>query len=654
MHGNSWNPLGRMLPKIWVLFIMAAPLLFGGNRVWAWSLWGGGFGLLTVWWALLHWQGCVRRLSWKPLIPVAIPFFILWGDIVASLWGLSVHGVWQQAQNVLGEPIRQWGTLNPEGTMLGLVQLLLYGLVFSVSYAIGYRSGHLRRLLQGLAVAGGLQALYGLYVVSLTSEFVLWWPKDWYVNSVTGTFINKNSYATYAAMASLASLWWGLRAFEKVWVKVRGDKYPGLMFLQNMNAAFFLPILLCCLNFAALFLSHSRAGLASFLIGFIVFLALWVRHNHQVRLPRFSGVFLILFLGVLGVFALNSSQEIMSRFSKISEDITNRVEIYKPSIQLIDNNKIFGYGYKSFPEAIHLVREDNPEIWDPARITKIHNTYLQIIAEIGFIGFAAILSIFFVVFFNIFRSKSVFEDAREYIPIYALTCVICVHSLVDFSLEIPGLALTWLALLGALYGCATKYKVSEVKGGWMCFVYAGVGSGLAIILFLLAWSQMYQAQEPLLRKFQGDPSSVTSVELVTLRDLDNPLWESAESAHLLGRVYLELYNRESDAPYLQKAQERLEKAARHDPMNPYIWLYLSEIKRVAGQFDQSVADLMMSLWVDIAEPRLMVHRVQVGFELWNYMDRSEKQRIHRQLYLARKYDPAAVGQLMKKFPEKGL
>ncbi len=110
------------------------------------------------------------------------------------------HPLWLQAGAVLGGQIGGRISVNPHETGTALMRLLSYAGVFWLALQLGAQPHGARRIVQAIALAGLAYAAYGLLVFLLDLNLVLWWRKWTWINGVTSSFVNRNSYATYAGL----------------------------------------------------------------------------------------------------------------------------------------------------------------------------------------------------------------------------------------------------------------------------------------------------------------------------------------------------------------------------------------------------------------------------------------------------------------------
>ena len=204
------NLLGRIAFWAFLLIVILALLPFGANRPWSWSLLSLLLGAVTLLWV-------ASKVLDRGRIAVPLrrcwPFLALFGLIV--LWPLLQssgfppaswhHPLWSQAAEALGEPLNGAVSVNPGATREAVMRLLGYGAVFWLALQFGRNTYRARQLLWALACSAAPYALYGLIVKATGNDTILWFDKWAYPNSITSTFVNRNSYATFAGMGFLCT-----------------------------------------------------------------------------------------------------------------------------------------------------------------------------------------------------------------------------------------------------------------------------------------------------------------------------------------------------------------------------------------------------------------------------------------------------------------
>ena len=95
---------------------------------------------------------------------------------------------------------------------------------------------------------------------------------------------------------------------------------------------------------------------------------------------------------------------------------TTHRDLYKTAFNMFDDNKLFGIGPKVFRIECNRIEYRSGSL---SCSTHPHNTYLQLLAETGLIGFFIILSIFFITIYNFakhlffkMQNKILFSDPQ--------------------------------------------------------------------------------------------------------------------------------------------------------------------------------------------------------------------------------------------------
>ena len=95
------------------------------------------------------------------------------------------------------------------------MRVLTYGAVFWLALQWGRDRERARNILVALVLAGVAYGFYGLVMYLGEYRMVLWVEDAPYGAHVTSTFINRNSYATYAVLGLLCTAGLYLESFFK-------------------------------------------------------------------------------------------------------------------------------------------------------------------------------------------------------------------------------------------------------------------------------------------------------------------------------------------------------------------------------------------------------------------------------------------------------
>lgn len=435
-----------------LLFWAPAPL--GSNRPWAWSLLAVLAGALLGLWAVGVALAPPRR--WRAVWPVAVA-----GLLTVPVWawaGLQALPAGEAAGwlGLAGGPLPLWGVVGSGAAPLvgldaaaggeALMRLVAYGAVFFLAWGLGQDGAQARRVLWAVLAATTACSFYGLLDHFAGWETILGSPKAHYLGDVTGTFVNRNSFATYAnlgvvvALVLLAEPFLGVRA---------GDDLRRVVVhaIERLLGWRSLLVLALIVLVTASLQSHSRGGLLSLAVAAVVVLLLLflvARPRARVALP----VLLVVGLGAWGVVQVSgvtTLERLYQADGNADVDAGSRMTFWQVSLELVRERPLVGHGHGSFEAALAQRRDERFGL----PVDKAHNTYIEHLVELGVPATTALYLGPVVLF--LYALRGVFARRREQVMALAAvgaTVLVALHALVDFSLQIPAVACTYAALLG--------------------------------------------------------------------------------------------------------------------------------------------------------------------------------------------------------------
>jgi len=160
-----------ILHKLLLLLVVLAPLPLGSNREWAWTLCAFIAAVITLGWAL---QALVRpqqvSMSLKPPVIILFLAVVTWAwlqtmawvpaDWKHPLWGLNAEVLAQ----VTGGPLPGSISLSAQDSLIAVMRLLSYGLVFFLAFQYGRNREKALSTFKWIAFAGFAYAIYGLII----------------------------------------------------------------------------------------------------------------------------------------------------------------------------------------------------------------------------------------------------------------------------------------------------------------------------------------------------------------------------------------------------------------------------------------------------------------------------------------------------------
>ena len=443
-----------------------APLPLGSNRAIFWVINALVASVILV----LFVGGELRsrhdsRFDWRPLAWVmsVIVIWAVWMVIQAVPYTPKSlhHPIWSEVAEAL-PGLRGAISINPSTTWATIAEFVPIVLLGVVAARLANDGRRARVLLNVIAVACVVVALYGLMAFALGLDRVVWLDDASFEGYLTGTFIGRSAAATYFVVGVSCACALMLARIETVTTR-QGDASWSVQLPAAAGAAFPYLVALAILV-VAIFFTGSRGGIIAAALALIVTMWLSVRRSRGGRRAMAA----IVVLGAVGLIALAvlSSHVILDRLAAGGIIDDNRRQIYSDTIRMIMARPLLGQGAGTFADAFPLFNNnaDIGRVW-----IRAHSSYLQGAAELGLPVFGlvmiAILGVLVVTWVGSGR-----KAAPTPASVAALGAAIAtgVQSAVDFSVQLQGISLTLVALVGAGFGEAvagrSRLRVSGGRG----------------------------------------------------------------------------------------------------------------------------------------------------------------------------------------------
>jgi O-antigen ligase len=392
-------------------------------------------GLLAAYGAVALFRGAplpvpLARLGW-PLAALAVVLgwaAIQSSTLVPATWQ---HPIWQRAGTVLGEDLAGSISVYPAAGWMAIIWTATVAANFILAVQFARRPGNARLIAYALAATAGMIAAYGLVVYYRGNHSVLWYPKHAYLNALTATFINRNTFAAYAGMALVCTV--GLILDQRRYAAAR--RALSLMLLGVIALSLY----------AALLLTGSRAGAAVSGAGVAVLLALRLPRFRRRRKAALAGlVFAIVAVAVLVVVG---GHLLVARFANLDSDFAGRLAVDGRVLAAIREAPWLGYGLGAFERTFTMFRDGSiapHAVWEYG-----HNDWLEALLALGVPVGLLLWFIFGWILAHCLRAACSRDDTAIYGAIATGACTLSLlHSTVDFSIQIQGFALPLTTLLG--------------------------------------------------------------------------------------------------------------------------------------------------------------------------------------------------------------
>ena len=205
-----------------------------------------------------------------------------------------------------------------------------------------------------------------------------------------------------------------------------GLYFINIKFLKKNRILNFICLIIILSAVFCIFISAERASVLFFFISFFSLFFLLLKN----RLIIFLAILVMLFSFLIDYIYKNKTylrlvNHTVSQFeSRVEEKNFNffnfvpiaHRDLYKTAFNMFNNNKLFGIGPRAFRVECNKSEYKSGSL---SCSTHPHNTYLQLLAETGLVGFLIILFIFLTVIYNFikhlflkFKNKILFSDPQ--------------------------------------------------------------------------------------------------------------------------------------------------------------------------------------------------------------------------------------------------
>ena len=432
---------------IFVAGLAWTPLWYGSNDLFAWGINAVLFpGLAVAYELSLLARNEPHPIALKTLRVPAVLFaavvtFILVQNATAipSL----AHPIWETASKALGQPLVGSISVNRDLTTLALLRLITSASVFWIAVQLCRDTLRANRLIEAIATVGVAYSTYGLVDFAAKTGRLAWFGTHLTKGYVSSTFINRNSLATYAGICLLLICSLILRRYRHYFAEVTGSwrhRVACLIDATGQGGATLLAAAFLVL--VALLLTGSRGGIVSTMLGLIVFGAITLSHkSRRLRLPIFG-------IAVAATVCVGFGSPLLDILAQRGLGDDNRFAVYLITLQSIMDLPFTGFGYGTFVDVFPMYRDRSIGlfgVWEQA-----HNTYLEVLQGLGLI-FGSMLIATIALLARSCVNGAIERRENFTVPCVAVgvICLVGLHALVDFSLQIQAVTLTFAAILGA-------------------------------------------------------------------------------------------------------------------------------------------------------------------------------------------------------------
>ena len=437
-----------------------------------------------------------------------------------------------------------------------LIRILVYGFLF---FAILHNLHRLETTHIVAVALLGLGTLIAMYAISqvLTGSDRVWHfaRPEIYHGRGSGTFINPNNLAAYLAMLTPLGLAYTLTSRQH---------YVGKILCGYASVVMF----------AGLVATFSRYAWIASAISLIVFFVILLRNRDY----RLQGLLMLgAFVGIITIFAIfaqpgRGQTGILTRAAQV-EDV--RFKVWPAAIAIWKDNMLLGAGPAHFD---HRFRQYRPEALQ-ARPDRVHNDYLNTLADWGIVGGAFLLAILGIFAAEVFRSWRYVKRAQNDLTTKRSNksafvlggslglLAFLIHSIFDFNMHVPAvaiLAVTLAALVAGHFRFASESYWHTVR--WLLRIPVALVLG-AGIYFLGKFTMTHTTEARLISRAAAAPANSASyVDALQKAFAADP--KNFDTAYSIGEA-LRMQSWQGREGFDEVAEDAISWFQRSATLNPY-------------------------------------------------------------------------------------
>ena len=339
-------------------------------------------------------------------------------------------------------------SLIPNHTLGEGLELLSYFLLGFLIVRTVTERRQIMRIFSVLIAMGIFEAFYGMFELYNKNPRILFYKKIHYLDTVTGTFVNRNHFSGYLEM--IIPLTIGLILARGKIFSLAGMRWRDkvLMLSERKFSGYLLIAVAIVVMAVGIIFSRSRSGIFLLIFSFILFFGWSLIYSRKKEdQKKWASHFLkVIFIIILAVSLYVGIDSTLERFSPDRLLNEQRPVFWKNTLSFFADFPLVGTGLGTFAS----LYPDWDEGGNLVRIYHAHNDYLEYLSELGIIGFILLVGgvlYMLVKSFLVWRERG--HPEVKGLALGGIVAVICIliHSITDFNLHIPANMLLFSVVL---------------------------------------------------------------------------------------------------------------------------------------------------------------------------------------------------------------
>jgi len=377
--------------------LMFAPLAFGAVEPWSIFILETGAALLGILWFAKQWLDGEISILWNPLyLPMSVFGALV---LVQMIFRISAY---------------------PHDTVSDAMLYCAYGMLCFLASQTMIRSSQARKIAIILAAYGAAVAAFALVQGVAPNGKLFWLRQPRLGGWIYGPYVNHNHYAGLMELLVPIPLIISLSRLTQEKARIAAGIAAAIMV-------------------GTIFLSGSRGGMLAVFVELVIFVAILFRQKTNVRIAiGFAAFFVVLVSLLVWLGGKELTHRVTSASAEARGEISGgmRLSIDRDTVRMFRQRPILGWGLGTFPVVYPQFRSFYTNFF----VNEAHNDYLQLLSEMGMLGFGTMVWFLVVLYRQVLRKTAKWpSDVSGAVTLACAlgTVGILVHSLVDFNLQIP-------------------------------------------------------------------------------------------------------------------------------------------------------------------------------------------------------------------------
>ena len=364
--------------------------------------------------------------------------------------------IWSRASGLavlagLKVPARYPISVDPSATALHFFRVLAYLATFLAAMILV--RDKVRRTVMA-SVFAALAVFEALYAVNeaASGRYAIWgWKNTLIFGRATGTFVNPNHFANYAAILLPMSLYIAAYAWHTAAPAGALFSRRFVKLVERRFVPFSCGLIAATASIAAILISESRGAIVAVIGGLAI--AGGIASRGQRAVLRGVLIASVTAAAIIAVVFFLGRTEALNRIEQSqASQLGSRRASFVGALRIWQMFPLYGSGAGTYQDVVLMTRATSSEVL----ANHAHNDYAEILATTGGLGFIVSLVSLLAGYAALARN-TFSEDGepmswrRRAFKAAALTSVTIamIHGLVDFSFFIPANPITLAAIAGA-------------------------------------------------------------------------------------------------------------------------------------------------------------------------------------------------------------